>query len=92
LTKLSPFGHSNNKPVFRFNNLKVVKSNSVGNGAHTRGIFQNKMHSIEFIAFNRQSKDFYGKYLDVLAVPQLNVHPSGNTVYQLNIVDYVDSY
>jgi single-stranded-DNA-specific exonuclease len=92
LTKLSPFGHSNNKPVFRFNNLKVVKSNSVGNGAHTRGIFQNKMHSIEFIAFNRPSKEFYGKYLDVLAVPQLNVHPSGNTVYQLNVVDFVDSF
>lgn len=36
LAMLSPFGHSNVKPIYRFNEVQVQRCSVVG-GAHTRG-------------------------------------------------------
>ena len=91
LEKLSPFGHSNQKPVYRFNDLRVIRSNPVGNGAHTRGILQNRSGQIEFIAFNRPVSDFYNRVIDVLATPQLNKRQA-DAPPQLNIIDCRDVY
>ena len=91
LEKLSPFGHSNQKPVYRFNDLKVVRCGSVGGGAHTRGTMVNRSGQIEFIAFNRPASDFYGRVLDVLATPQLN-RRTPDAPPQLNIIDIREIY
>lgn len=91
LEKLSPFGHSNQKPIYRFNDLRVVRCGSVGGGAHTRGIMQNRSGQIEFIAFNRPASDFYNRVLDVLATPQINKRQL-DTPPQLNIIDYREVY
>ncbi len=86
LNLLSPFGHSNPKPVYRFNEVQVVKCNAVGGGLHTRGTLQSGSSQIDFIAFNRTPSEFYGRLLDVLATPQINHHMDAETP-QLNIVD-----
>jgi single-stranded-DNA-specific exonuclease len=91
LEKLSPFGHSNQKPVYRFNDMKVVRCNPIGGGAHTRGIMINRTGQIEFIAFNRPVSEFYGRSLDVLATPQLN-RRSPDAPPQLNIIDIREVY
>ena len=91
LTKLSPFGHSNPKPVYRFSELRVVRCSPVGGGAHTRGTFSGRMGQMDFIAFNRPVSMFQDKLLDVLATPQLNKHMNVETA-QLNIVDVRDVY
>ena len=88
---LAPFGHSNPKPVYRFNELEVVKCYPVGH-RHTRGLLRNrKQGQIEFIAFNMLPQEFTGKMLDVLATPQLNNYYSVNRP-QLNIIDVQNSY
>ena len=91
LNKLSPFGHSNPKPVYRFSELRVVRCSPVGGGAHTRGTFSGRMGQMDFIAFNRPVSMFQDKLLDVLATPQLNKHMNVETA-QLNIVDVRDVY
>ena len=91
LTKLSPFGHSNPKPVYRFNELRVVRCSPVGGGAHTRGTFSGRMGLIDFIAFNHPVSQFHDKLLDVLATPQINRHMNQETP-QLNVVDIKDVY
>ena len=91
LTKLSPFGHSNPKPVYRFNELRVVRCSPVGGGTHTRGTFSGRMGQIDFIAFNRPVSQFHDKLLDVLATPQINRHMNQETP-QLNVVDVKDVY
>lgn len=91
LTKLSPFGHSNPKPVYRFNELRVVRCSPVGGGTHTRGTFSGRMGQIDFIAFNRPVSQFHDKLLDVLATPQINRHMNQETP-QLNVVDVKDAY
>ena len=91
LEKLSPFGHSNQKPVYRFNDLRVIRCNPVGNGAHTRGVMQSRSGQIEFIAFNRPVSDFSNRMLDVLATPQLNKRQP-DAPPQLNIIDYREVY
>ncbi len=90
LAMLSPFGHSNVKPVFRFNEVQVTRCSMVG-GAHTRGTLRSRTGQIDFIAFNRPSSAFYGKMLDVLATPQLN-HHQGLEQPQLNIIDVREAY
>ncbi len=86
LEKLSPFGHSNQKPIYRFNDLRVIRCNPVGNGAHARGVMQSRSGQIEFIAFNRSASEFSNRVMDVLATPQLNKrHPDAPP--QLNIID-----
>ncbi|MDD3155778.1 MAG: single-stranded-DNA-specific exonuclease RecJ [Victivallaceae bacterium] len=82
---LSPFGHGNPKPVYRFNDLKLARVNLVGN-RHCRGILRSNTGSINFIAFNRRGDDFAYNNLDVLATPQMNTH-AGRTELQLCIVD-----
>ena len=91
LAKLSPFGHSNPKPVYRFNELRVVRCSPVGGGTHTRGTFAGRMGQIDFIAFNRPVSQFHDKLLDVLATPQINRHMNQETP-QLNVVDVKDVY
>ncbi|MBR7131303.1 MAG: single-stranded-DNA-specific exonuclease RecJ [Lentisphaeria bacterium] len=91
LEKLSPFGHSNQKPVYRFNDLRVIRSGSVGQGQHTRGVMQSRTGQIDFIAFNRPVSDFSYRTLDVLATPQLNKRQP-DAPPQLNIIDYRDIY
>ncbi len=74
LQQLGPFGHSNPKPVFRFNNLELVKSYPIGE-RHTRGTLRNQKHSqIDFIAFNFPQNQFNAAMLDVLATPQINTY------------------
>lgn len=86
LEKLAPFGHSNGKPIYRFNNLSVLKCFPVG-GRHTRGALQSSDGSVmDFIAFNHNSDEFAGKVLDVLATPHMNVYGS-NARAQLQIID-----
>ncbi|MBE6355888.1 MAG: single-stranded-DNA-specific exonuclease RecJ [Lentisphaerae bacterium] len=91
LEKLSPFGHSNQKPIYRFNDLRVIRSGAVGNGYHTRGVMQSRSGQIEFIAFNRPVSDFCNRVLDVLATPQINKRQP-DAPPQLNIIDYRDVY
>ena len=91
LAKLSPFGHSNPKPVYRFSELRVVRCSPVGGGAHTRGTLAGRMGQMDFIAFNRPVSLFQDKLLDVLATPQLNRHMNQETP-QLNIVDVKGIY
>ncbi|MBR2720856.1 MAG: single-stranded-DNA-specific exonuclease RecJ, partial [Lentisphaeria bacterium] len=91
LEKLSPFGHSNQKPIYRFNDMRVIRCNPVGNGAHARGIMQGRNGQIEFIAFNRPASDFTNRMLDVLATPQLNKRQP-EMPPQLNIIDYREVY
>ena len=87
---LSPFGHSNVKPVYRFNEVQIVRCSTVG-GAHTRGLLRGRTGQCDFIAFNRSSASFYGKTLDVLATPQINLH-QGVEIPQLNIIDIREVY
>ena len=91
LGRLSPFGHCNAKPLFRFNDLKVERCGSVGGGAHTRGTFSTAGGQINFIAFNRPASSFYGRTFDVLATPQMNNH-MGHETPQLNVVDVREVY
>ena len=87
LTKLAPFGHCNQKPLFRFNDLRVEHCGAVGGGAHTRGMLQSRNGQIDFIAFNHAPSEFYRRTIDVLATPQMNTH-MGRSVPQLNLVDF----
>ena len=91
LTRLAPFGHGNPKPVYRFNDLEVVKAVPVGQ-RHTRGVLRNRNHrQIEFIAFKFAPEEFSAGTLDVLATPQLNNYMDSERV-QLNISDIRSSY
>lgn len=91
LAKLAPFGHSNPKPIFRFNELQVLKCFPAG-PRHTRGMMMDsRQNEIEFIAFNQTPEEFRNRVLDVLAVPQLNNYYNLNRP-QLNIIATRDSY
>ena len=87
LGKLAPFGHCNQKPLFRFNDLRVEHCGAVGGGAHTRGMLQSRNGQIDFIAFNHTPAEFYRRTIDVLATPQLNTH-MGRNIPQLNVIDF----
>ena len=87
LAKLAPFGHCNQKPLFRFNDLRVEHCGAVGGGAHTRGMLQSRNGQIDFIAFNHAPSEFYRRTIDVLATPQINNH-MGRSIPQLNLVDF----
>ena len=91
LDKLSPFGHSNNKPLFRFNNLETVKCTPIAGNKHCRGILRNhKNEQIEFIAFNCKKEDISRYPMDILATPQLNDFYNEKRP-QLQIVDIIPS-
>ncbi|MBQ6352397.1 MAG: single-stranded-DNA-specific exonuclease RecJ, partial [Lentisphaeria bacterium] len=87
LTRLAPFGHCNQKPLFRFNDLRVEHCGAVGGGMHTRGVLQSRNGQIDFIAFNHPPAEFYRRTIDVLATPQMNTH-MGRNIPQLNVVDF----
>jgi len=91
MDQLSPFGHSNARPVFRFNDLKVVRCGAVSGGAHTRGTFQDRTGTIDFIAFNLSPQCFYGKTFDVLGAPQMNRFHGGESP-QLSVIDVKESF
>ncbi|MBR7107911.1 MAG: single-stranded-DNA-specific exonuclease RecJ [Lentisphaeria bacterium] len=91
LERLSPFGHSNQKPVYRFNDLRVIRCGAIGGGAHTRGTLQSRHGQMDFIAFNRTVSEFSSRVLDVLATPQLNKQQPGEPA-QLNIIDIREVY
>ena len=86
LNKLSPFGHSNPRPVFRFNDVKIIKCNATCGGSHTRGIMRQGNTTLDFIAFNQNVNNFLTDSCDILATPQLNNH-QGIEQPQLSIVD-----
>jgi len=91
LNELAPFGHGNQKPIYRFNELEVVRAFPVGQ-RHTRGILQDRFHNqIEFIAFKFQPEEFMHGTVDVLATPQLNNYMNTERI-QLNICDVRLSY
>ena len=48
LAKLSPFGHSNPRPVFRFNDVQIVRCNATCGGNHARGLMRQGNVSIDF--------------------------------------------
>ena len=86
LLQLAPFGHSNPKPVFRFNDVQIVRSSATCGGSHTRGIMRQGNVSLDFIAFNQNAANFTANTCDILATPQLNNH-QGVEQPQLSIVD-----
>ncbi len=86
LRRLAPFGHSNPKPVYRFNELEVLKAFPVGQ-RHTRGVLRDKHRNVmDFIAFNVLPSAFQARQFDVLASPQVNLYNNQERP-QLNIVD-----
>ncbi|QSH42076.1 single-stranded-DNA-specific exonuclease RecJ [Lentisphaerota bacterium ZTH] len=86
LKHLGPFGHSNPKPVYRFNDLELVKSFPIGK-RHTRGVLRNRSnHQIEFIAFNFEHSKFQNSAMDILAMPQVNTYYNLERP-QLQIID-----
>jgi len=91
LDKLAPFGHSNPRPVLRFNDLQIVRCSATCGGTHTRGILRDRSGTIDFIAFNQPPTCFAGQSVDVLATPQMNNHFDTETP-QLNIVDVHINY
>lgn len=88
---LNPFGHSNTKPIYRFNELEVVKCFPVGR-RHCRGVLKHRSgSSIDFIAFNRSQEEFEGPLFDVLATPQMNNYYQVQRP-QLQILDLTPVY
>ena len=85
LPKLGPFGHSNSKPLFRFNDVEFVRCVPAGEN-HSRGIIRDRTGQIEFIAFNRPPSKLRGRRYDVLGSPQINNHYHNQTA-QLNLID-----
>ena len=86
LERLSPFGHSNTKPLYRFNEMEAVKCMSIGT-KHCRGVLRNRNHEkIEFIAFNKTREQVGSGMIDILATPQINDYYNDKRP-QLQIID-----
>ncbi len=85
LPHLAPFGHSNTKPLFRFNDVEFVRCSLAGD-SHSRGIIRDRSGQMEFIAFNRPPSTLRGRHYDVLGSPQLNTHYHTSTM-QINLID-----
>ena len=91
LELLGPFGHSMPKPVFRINEVEVLRSSPVGQ-KHLRGVFRDSRGStMDFIAFSVDSEKFRGRFFDVLAVPQINTF-GGTSRPQLSVIDIKPVY
>ena len=85
LGALAPFGHSNTKPVFRFNDVEFPRIHPAGE-SHARGVVRDATGQIEFIAFNRSPAALRGHRFDILATPQVNTRYNAEST-QLNIID-----
>ena len=85
LGQLAPFGHSNTKPVFRFNDVEFPRIHPAGEN-HARGIVRDPTGQIEFIAFNRSPATLRGHRFDIITTPQLNTRYNAESM-QLNISD-----
>ena len=83
MDKLAPFGHSNPKPLFRFNELTILNMKQI-KGNHVRGVMQDRTGKIEFIMFNTSIDKIPTGCVDVLATPQIN-HNYNTGAPQLNI-------
>lgn len=84
LEKLSPFGHSNPKPLFRFNKVEVVRCQAMGTN-HLRGVMRDRTGQVDFIAFNKLPHEIPTGFIDILATPQINQRYNNNSP-QLNIM------
>ncbi|MBO5681085.1 MAG: single-stranded-DNA-specific exonuclease RecJ, partial [Lentisphaeria bacterium] len=81
---LGPFGHSNAHPVFRLNQVEVVRTYPIKPG-HTKGLMRDIYgNTCDFIAFNMTIEPRI-KW-DVVATPQINEY-YGEKRRQLQIVD-----
>ncbi|MBQ9788838.1 MAG: single-stranded-DNA-specific exonuclease RecJ [Lentisphaeria bacterium] len=83
MDKLAPFGHSNPKPLFRFNELTILSAKQI-KGNHVRGVMRDRTGRIEFIMFNMSIDKFPTGCVDVLATPQVNYNYNAGAP-QLNI-------
>ena len=82
---LGPFGHSNAHPVFRLNQVEVVRTYPIKPG-HTKGLMRDIYgNTCDFIAFNMTIEPRV-KW-DVVATPQINEY-YGEKRRQLQIVDF----
>ena len=82
---LGPFGHSNTHPVFRLNQVEVVRTYPIKPG-HTKGLMRDIYgNTCDFIAFNMTIEPRV-KW-DVVATPQINEY-YGEKRRQLQIVDF----
>ncbi len=91
LEKFEPYGHANQTPVFRINDLYPDQLFAIGD-KHSRGIFvDSNRYSMDFIAFNISKDVLESQYVDVLATPQYNDFYNPPRL-QLNIVDVKQSY
>jgi single-stranded-DNA-specific exonuclease len=86
LEALSPFGHSNPSPVYRFRGVTPIKVAQAGQ-RHSRGVIRDcRGDAINFIMFNVEAKDLPETEWDIIAIPQLNNH-FGEPKPQLQIID-----
>ncbi len=91
LGEFEPYGHANQTPVFRINDLYPDQLFAIGD-KHSRGKFiDSNKYSIDFIAFNVSKDLLENQYVDVLATPQYNDFYNPPRL-QLNIVDVKASY
>ncbi len=91
LGDFEPYGHANQTPVFRINDLYPEQLFAIGD-KHSRGKFiDSNKYSMDFIAFNVSKDLLENQYVDVLATPQYNDFYNPPRL-QLNIVDVKASY
>ncbi|NMB33875.1 MAG: single-stranded-DNA-specific exonuclease RecJ, partial [Clostridium sp.] len=86
---LEPFGFGNPRPLFRYNNLKVSKMYTVGQGKHVKIGFDDNGFVTDAIGFNKgREANCYkpADNLDVLCTIDVNFW-GGNRKLQLNIRD-----
>jgi len=82
---LGPFGHGNEHPVFRVNQVEVVRTYPIKPG-HTKGVMRDaEGNSCDFIAFNLTIEP--RMKWDVIAVPHINEY-YGEKRRQLQIIDF----
>lgn len=82
---LGPFGHGNAHPVYRINQVEVIRTYPIKPG-HTKGVMRDADgFTCDFIAFN-MTIDPRTKW-DVIAVPHINEY-YGEKRRQLQIVDF----
>ncbi len=82
---LGPFGHGNSHPVFRIDQVEVIRTFPIKQG-HTKGIMRDLYgNTCDFIAFN-MTIAMHEKW-DIIAVPHINEY-YGEKRRQLQIVDF----